>query len=41
LPEPVYQESEYELKRKERIKQNKERLKSLGLDLSIGELAKK
>ena len=40
-PEPTYIESEYELKRKERIKQNKERLKSLGLDLSIGELAKK
>ncbi len=40
-PEPTYIESEYELKWKERIKQNKERLKSLGLDLSIGELAKK
>jgi hypothetical protein len=39
-PEPIYIKSEYELKRKERIKQSKERLKSLGLDLSIGELAK-
>jgi multidrug efflux pump subunit AcrB len=40
-PEPTYIKSKYDLKRKEQIKQNKERLKSLGLDLSIGELAKK
>jgi len=40
-PEPAYIGREYEIKRKECIKQNKERLKSLGLDLSIGELAKK
>jgi hypothetical protein len=40
-PEPTYIESKYELKWKEHIKQNKERSKSLGLDLSIGELAKK
>jgi len=40
-PEPTYIESEYELKQKECIKQNKERLKNLGLDLSFGELAKK
>jgi hypothetical protein len=39
-PEPIYIESEYELKRKQRIKQNEERLKSLGLDRSIGQLAK-
>jgi hypothetical protein len=40
-PEPTYIESEYKLKQRECIKQNKERLKSLGLDLSFGELAKK
>jgi ABC-type cobalamin transport system ATPase subunit len=40
-PEPTYIESQYKLNQKECIKQNKERLKSLGLDLSIGELAKK
>jgi hypothetical protein len=40
-PEPINIESEYALKIKEYIKQNKERFKSLELDITIGELAKK